>query len=174
MKSGRVVGILLIFGGAALGLIGGLWLAAGVLGRGGSLQVTGALLGGGLLAVVVLPVIGVGVFLVVRSGQEAKAGEETAKMRKVLDIVKSRGQVPVSDLVLELKSSRDQVQGWIHSLVGMGVFSGFINWDEGVLYSAEAAQLRNLDKCKHCGGELNLAGRGVLRCSYCGTEYFLP
>ena len=27
--------------------------------------------------------------------------------------------------------------------------------------------------CEVCGGQLELAGPGVIRCPYCGTEYFL-
>ena len=157
--------------GAALGLIGVLWLGAGI--AAGRMQITGAIFGFGLLAVVVLPLLGAGVFLLVRSGQEAKAGVETAQMRKILDVVKSRGEVPLSDLTLELNSNRDQVKNWIYTLVGMGIFSGYVNWDEGVLYSTDASQLRGLERCRHCGGEVKLAGKGVVTCPYCGTEYFL-
>ncbi len=137
------------------------------------MQAAGAVLGGGLLAILLIPLLGAGIFLLVRSGQEAAAEAERTKMRRILDIVKSRGQVPISELVLELGSTRDEVQKQIHELVGMGLFSGYIYWDEGVLYSAEAAGLRDLERCKHCGGEVKLAGKGVLTCPYCGTEYFL-
>ncbi len=171
MRSGRLMGILLIGGGLALALIGVLWLVASV--TGGRLQVTGAVLGGAFLAIVVLPLIGAGMFLLVRSGREAAEDAERTELRRILDEVKSRGQVPISDLVLELGSSRSQVQEEIHSLVGMGLFTGFINWDEGILYSQDASALRELDKCKNCGGQLKLVGKGVVTCPYCGTEYFL-
>lgn len=95
------------------------------------------------------------------------------KQRRLLDIVKSRGQVSVNDLALEMRISVDNVKDMVHQLVGLQVFSGYINWQEGTLYSAEAAGLRNLDKCKNCGGEITLAGKGVVACKYCGTEYFL-
>jgi len=167
LKSGRIIGIFALIAGAALGLIGALWLVTVDLGT------AARVLGLGLLSVVVLPLLGAGVFLLVRSGQEAKAGVETAQMRKILDVVKSRGEVPLSDLTLELNSNRDQVKNWIYSLVGMGIFSGYINWDEGVLYSTDASQLRGLERCRHCGGEVKLAGKGVVTCPYCGTEYFL-
>ena len=163
--------MLVVAGGASLGLIGTLWLGSGVFG--GSMELTGGLLGLGLLALVVLPTLGAGVYLLARGGQEEQAGREAAQLRKVLDVVKTRGQVPVTDLVLELGSTRDQVHDLIYGLVGMGVFSGYVNWDEGVLYSAEASALRGLERCKHCGGEVKLAGKGVIKCPYCGTEYFL-
>jgi tRNA(Ile2) C34 agmatinyltransferase TiaS len=56
----------------------------------------------------------------------------------------------------------------------MGVFSGYVNWDEGTLYSEQASELRNMTQCKNCGGNLTLAGKGVIKCPFCGTEYFLP
>lgn len=167
------MGLLLLAAAAALLLLGGLWLVAGVTAPEGRLRLTGALLGGVLLAILVLPMGGAGVFLLIRSGQEVKDAQEREQMRKILDMVKSRGQLPISDLVVELGSSRQEVQDQIYELVGMGVFSGFINWEEGILYSEDAAELRELDRCKNCGGELKLVGKGVITCPYCGTEYFL-
>ncbi len=172
MNSGRIVGILLIIAGIALGVIGVGWLIASV--ATGNLGVTGAILGGALLALPILLLLGAGVFLLVRSGREAVVDAEREILRRILDMVQSKGQVPISDLVFEFKSTRDQVQNQVHALVGMGVFSGYVNWEEGVLYSAEAANLRDLDRCKHCGGELKLVGKGVIHCPFCGTEYFLP
>jgi tRNA(Ile2) C34 agmatinyltransferase TiaS len=61
----------------------------------------------------------------------------------------------------------------LHELVGMGLFAGYVNWDEGMLYSRQASELRQLSQCENCGGQLELAGKGVIRCPYCGTEYFL-
>jgi hypothetical protein len=130
-----------------------------------------------LLLAVVAPMVGAGAFLLIRGGREAaQAQREQAtgvKQRQLLDMVKTRGQLQINDAVFELKATRDDVQRWVHDLVGMGIFSGYVNWDEGILYSVEASQLRDLTRCKHCGGEVQLAGKGVVRCGYCGTEYFL-
>lgn len=172
MNSLQTLGGLLVFGGLALDAIGVVWLAVSFVRR--NLQADGLVLGLGLLAVVTLPVLGGGVYLLWKGRREARENEVMAKQRRLLDVVQARGQVSLPDLVIELKSSRDQVQSWLYGLVGMGLFSGYINWDEGVLYSAQASQLRGMERCKHCGGELKLAGKGVVRCPYCGTEYFLP
>jgi hypothetical protein len=171
LSSGRIVGILLLAGGVILGFIGLSWLGANL--ADGQLRTGGAILGGALLVVVVLPLLGGGVFLLVRSKSEQAEEEERQEMRRILDAVKVRGQVTLSELVLEIGSDRDSVQDQIHSLVGMGLFSGYINWDEGTLYSSEAANLRDLERCKHCGGEVDFVGKGVLACQHCGTEYFL-
>jgi len=61
----------------------------------------------------------------------------------------------------------------VHQLVGLQVFSGYVNWDKGVIYSADAGNLRDLENCKNCGGEIKLVGKGVVTCKFCGTEYFL-
>jgi hypothetical protein len=177
MKTGQILGGVLLFGGLVFGLGCGIWLIFSALASEGGLGGGGAILGGVLVVAVALPTMAVGGFLLARGSREAAQArkQEAAgvKQRQLLDTVKTRGQVPIADLVLELKSTRDEVQGWIHDLVGMGIFSGYVNWDEGILYSIEASQLRDLTRCKHCGGELQLAGKGVVRCAYCGTEYFL-
>jgi DNA-directed RNA polymerase subunit RPC12/RpoP len=61
----------------------------------------------------------------------------------------------------------------VYHLVGMGVLTGYVNWEKGMLYSQEAAQLRNRTTCPNCGGELALGGKGVIVCPYCGAEIFL-
>ena len=171
MSGGRVVAILLIAAGILIGVLGLIWI--GVSAAGGGLQAAGAVLGAFFVAILVLPLLGAGVFLLIRSGQEAEEDEERAELRMILDMVETRGEVPIGDIVLELGTSRDEVKNQIHHLVGMGLFTGYIFWDEGILYSADASGLRGLERCKHCGGEVHLVGKGVMSCPYCGTEYFL-
>jgi hypothetical protein len=171
MNSGRLVGIILIVVGFGIAVIAGLWLASQV--SGGQVQSGGALIGAGLAFIPVALLVGFGIYLYVQGGKEAESETEMQKQRQLLDIVKSRGQVAVSDLALEMKTNVDAVKGMVHQLVGLQVFSGYINWDKGILYSSDASKLRDLTKCKNCGGEIKLAGKGVVVCPFCGTEYFL-
>lgn len=171
MNSGRLVGIILIVVGFGIAVIGGLWLASQV--TGGQLQSGGALVGAGIAFIPVALLVGFGIYLYVQGGKEAEFEFEMQKQRQLLDIVKSRGQVAVSDLALEMKTNVDTVKSMVHQLVGLQVFSGYINWDKGILYSSDASNLRGLEKCKNCGGEIKLAGKGVVVCPFCGTEYFL-
>lgn len=152
-------------------LIGVVWLGASY--SEGDLRIGGLVIGLMLLMVIVLPLGIGGLVMLTRSRGEEKELGERQELRKIIDMVKARGQVPLSDVVLELRSTREEVQSQIYSLVGMGLFSGYINWEEGVLYSEQASSLRELDRCKNCGGELKLVGKGVITCPYCGTEYFL-
>lgn len=171
MNSGRLVGIILIVVGFGIAVIAGLWLASQV--SGGQVQSGGALIGAGLAFIPVALLVGFGIYLYVQGGKEAETESEMQKQRQLLDIVKSRGQVAVSDLALEMKTNVDTVKNLVHQLVGLQVFSGYINWDKGILYSSDASNLRDLQKCKNCGGEIKLAGKGVVVCPFCGTEYFL-
>jgi hypothetical protein len=170
-SSGRIIGIILVAAAVLLCLGVGAWLASES--GGGGLTIGGAVLGGVLALIIAAPLAGVGVFLLIQGGREEKSMAEVQQERKLLNIVKTQGQVTVSDLVLELNSDYSQVKNWIYDLVGKGLFSGYVNWEEGVLYSEQASQLRDETRCKHCGGEIKLAGKGVVSCPYCGTEYFL-
>lgn len=171
MNSGRLVGIILIVVGFGIAIIAGLWLASGV--SSGQNDAGGALVGAGLAFIPVALLVGFGIYMYVQGGKEAESVSEMQKQRQLLDIVKSRGQVAVSDLALEMKTNVDTVKSMVQQLVGLQVFSGYINWDKGILYSSDASNLRGLEKCKNCGGDIKLAGKGVVVCPFCGTEYFL-
>jgi hypothetical protein len=171
MNTGRVIGLLLVIGAVAVCLLG----SAVVVPRYSQEELTlsAAVLGLAVAAIIALPLLGIGVFMIMRGGQEAKTDVIAQKQRRLLDMVTTRGELPMNDAAVELQVSRDELKNWIYRLVGLGVFSGYINWDDGVLFSAQASQLRNLTNCKKCGGEVKLAGKGVVKCPYCGTEYFL-
>jgi len=128
----------------------------------------------GLVLVTVGIVIGVvGALIVIATylgGQTQTLGGVTLGI--ACSVVLAVPIVQISDVALELDTSRDQVKTWVYDLVHKGLFAGYINWDDGTLYSRDAAQLRG-DKCPSCGGELELAGKGVVQCPFCGAEIFL-
>ena len=171
MNNSRLSGIILTVVGLGVALIAGLWIASQVASE--SLSSGGAIVGAGLAFIPVALLVGFGLYMFVKGGQQAQEDSMMQKQRQLLDILKSRGQFAVPNMALEMRISADQVKDMVHQLVGLQVFSGYVNWDEGVLYSADARNLRELDKCKNCGGEIKLVGKGVVACKFCGTEYFL-
>ncbi len=171
MNIGRLVGIILIVVGFGIAVIAGLWLAVQLSSN--SLGAGGAVLGAGLAFIPVALLVGFGIYMFVRGGQEAVEESSMHQQRQLLDIVRSRGQVSVPDLAMEMKINVDTVKSLVHQLVGLQVFSGYVNWEKGIIYSSDASKLRELDKCKNCGGEIKLVGKGVVVCKFCGTEYFL-
>jgi hypothetical protein len=158
----RIIGIVLIV--VSLGIDA--WLAAGL--ASGS-RGTGVALGFVLFS---LPFLAVGIYLLLSSRGEIKAESKADKERAILNSVMTRGRVSVADLAIEGDLTRDQVRDYIYDLIGKDLFRGYVNWDRGELVSAEAAQIKD-GSCPNCGGQLQLAGKGLVRCPYCGTETYL-
>lgn len=169
---GKTVGVILTVAGAVLAIALGLWLYFGF--QEGQLEASGAAFGGALFAgVLILPLIGAGLFLIKKGGDEERDLARVREQRKLLDMVKTRGQVAVSDMVLEMNATTDKIRNDIYDLVGRGLFSGYVDWDKGVLYSVDASALQGQSNCPNCGGQLELAGKGMIKCPYCGSEIFL-
>jgi hypothetical protein len=169
MNLNRLVGIVLIVVGALVGIIAAAWLFTNE-----DLEGPARLLGLAIvLLILVAPLVGGGLYLTVFGGQEARQQQEASQQRKLLNIVQSRGSIDLNDMALEMQMPREKVKDTIYALVGLGVFSGYVNWDKGMLYSSEASKLRELKNCPNCGGEIQLTGKGVATCRFCGTEFFL-
>lgn len=169
MSSGKTVGIILIIVGLIIASLGILW---GLANLGGELETSGFVLVVGLAIVIALPFLGVGAYMVVQGRAEEAQMAEVQREKQLLNMVATKGQVSIAEAALELDVSRDQVKAWVYDLVGKGLFSGYINWDDGLLISRRAAELRG-NKCPNCGGAVELSGKGVVSCPYCGTEIFL-
>lgn len=169
--SGRIVGLLMAGAGVILAIAIGAWLVSGL--NEDRLQTSGAIFGALLASFLIVPLIAGGIYFVIKGQAEAKDIERVQEQRRLLDIVKTRGQVSISDLVLELNSSKDKVQCDLNELVGRGLFSGYVDWAKGMLYSVELSKLQGQKQCPNCGGTLELAGKGLIKCPYCGAEIFL-
>ncbi len=169
-SSGKLIGMLLIAGGLLCGAIGTLWA---VVQRASAKLDAGALIFaiGGML-IIALPLIGAGIYLFVAGGREEAEGKTIKQERHLLNLVNTQGQVRIAEAALELGLTRDELKALVYDLVGKGLFSGYINWDDGVLYSKQAAQLKT-GSCPKCGAQLELAGKGVVQCKACGSEIFL-
>lgn len=172
MNSGRLIGIILIVVGFGVAVLAGAYLS--VQAGTEALTAGGAVIGAGLAFIPVAVLVGFGILLYVRGGQEAEEESVMQKQRQLLDMVKTRGQVSVNDLAVDMRLSVDSIKDMVRQLVGLQVFSGYVNWDDGILYSSDASKLRDLKNCEKCGAPITLAGKGVVVCKYCGTEYFLP
>lgn len=136
--------------------------------------ITGAILGMLIaLLVFVLPLGGSGFYLLAKGRQETTEFTEIAKQKKILNMVLTQGKVTLSEVALELNVPLEQVEDMVRDLVGKNLFSGAINWQDGVLHSKQASQMKADRKCPNCGGQVELAGKGVVKCPFCGSEVFL-
>jgi DNA-directed RNA polymerase subunit RPC12/RpoP len=173
MNTGKTIGIILIVAGIGICVVSGGWLLASAAGPESSLGLSGAVFGAAIAFVVAAPVVGVGVFLLVRGQREAAAMAEVEKEQQLLGMIRTQGQVSIPEVAIELDVNRDQVEDWIYDLVDKGLFAGYVDWDDRVLYSRDVSQMKGDNRCPNCGGELELAGKGVVKCPYCGVEIFL-
>lgn len=169
--SGRLVGLLLLGAGLIIGIGFWAWLIQGM--REDRIQGSGAVFGIVLSLFLVVPLVAGGIYFLVKGQAEARDIARVGEQRKLLDIVSTRGQVSINDLVLDLNSSKDKVQTDLYQLVGRGLFSGYVDWSKGVLYSVEASKLQGRQQCPNCGAPLELVGKGLIKCPYCGAEIFL-
>ncbi len=170
-KSGRSTGVILIVVGVVM------FLACSAVSFFSTQNVETGGSGGFVLGMVIslfvaLPLLAAGAFLISRGRAEAASQADQLRLRKILDMVKTRGQVDISELVFELNVSTDQIRNDVYKLVGLGLFTGYVNWDKGALYSQEASKLTG-NTCPNCGGEQAFVGKGVIACQYCGAEIFL-
>jgi transcription initiation factor IIE alpha subunit len=92
---------------------------------------------------------------------------------RLLGIVESRGAVSLDDLACEFDVDKGLIKTWLYALVHRGKFTGYLDWNDEMVYSAEASKLRAAGICPNCGGAMGLAGKGVIHCEHCGTEVFL-
>jgi len=172
---GRTVGIVLTIAGLAICLVCALTMFAGVT---SSLfpetGTAGALLGFALFGIMPLLILGgVGIFLFVKGGQEVAEMADVQKKERLLGMIQSAGKVSLGNAAIEMKMTQQQVKDAIFELVNQGLFSGFINWQEGTFYSKDLAQVQTT-KCPNCGGQREAVGKGLVKCPYCGVELFIP
>lgn len=171
-SSARLIGLVLVGAGLFFGVSFPIFFLAGR--EEGSLLTSGAVLGVIFFyGVLVIPLVGGGLYFYRRGQAEVKELDRVQEQRKLLGLIETRGQVEIADLVLELGTTRDNLQEDVYDLVNRGLFSGYVDWSKGTLYSVEASQLQGKQTCPNCGGELELAGKGLVKCPFCGAEIFL-
>ncbi len=169
---GRIIGIILIIAGVGVCAIASLLIGSGIASN--QVQTSGAILGIGLFGVIPLLVFGgSGAFLFISGMREATAMADVRRKERLLGVIQSAGKISLGAAALQMKLTQQQVKDAIFDLVNQGLFSGYINLEEGYFYSKEAANVGS-NKCPNCGGVREIVGKGIVKCPYCGAELFIP
>ena len=167
----RLLGMLLLAADALLMLAIAALLVSQV--THGETTMPGAILGACLaLFVVGAPLAIGGAVLLARGRAEARENATLEREKRVLEMVLSKGKLSFAEAALNLGLTRGDVEEAVRSLVGKAVFSGAVDWSGGVLYSKDAASLDASKRCPNCGGQVEIAGKDLVRCAYCGTDVF--
>ena len=173
---GKLIGGILIAGGVVLAAIILMYGFANT-GPGGTLDRGSMGLIGACALLVGAVIVGAGVFFLVNGQSETRSYAEVEKEKQVLNAVQAQGEVKLAILAVEMNVTIEQIRKYVYNLVGKGLFTGYIDWRGGRLISQDAASLaksiQDTGKCPNCGGALSLAGKGLVKCDYCGAEFFL-
>ncbi len=169
---GKGLGLFFVGLAAVILLAAAGFMAAGYLS--GKLGLPGAVLGFILFGLAPGALAGgLGVFLYMRGRQQEAESQRARQLGRLLGLIQARGQVPIDQIMLELRMDRQAVQNAIYELVSLGLFTGYIDWERMVFYTADAAQVGSTT-CPNCGGQREFVGRGIVRCPYCGATLFIP
>lgn len=176
--SGRLIGLLLLALAIAIIAVAGIWLSftLGPPGE-GRVQGGGAVLTMGCAVVLALLVGGFGAWFLMQGRTEVAQFADVEKEKRILNIVQTQGTVNLASLAIEMNIPLDQVKKAVYDLVGKGLFTGYVDWKAGKLVSSDAAVIEGAvatGKCPNCGAPQVVAGKGVIRCEYCGADFFLP
>ncbi len=167
MSQGKTIGMILAGIGGAVLLLAGAWALVSQMAAGA--KILAVFFG----LVISAPLIGVGLVLYNKGTVEAGEAKTIAKQRKLLNMVMTQGKVNIADATLELQQTRDETKALIYDLIGKQLFTGYVNWEDGILFSADASKIKEGGACPKCSGQLTLAGKGIIKCPYCGSEVFL-
>lgn len=171
MAGNRTLGYGLVGIGALVFVFGLLWGIANVASE--QLEVTGLLFLLFFLAVVAGILVVGGIVVLRRTSEESAELVEVRRQRTILSAIQAQGKLSIAEAALETQSNAETVRKDIYDLVGKGIFSGYVDWDAGMLYSKQAREIRAGGVCPNCGAQIELVGKGVIKCQYCGTEIFL-
>ncbi|MEO8288874.1 MAG: hypothetical protein ABI670_20865 [Chloroflexota bacterium] len=176
--SGRIIGLVLL--GLAVVILAGaaIWIfGASNQSNGVQLNAGGAALTFGCALLIAALIAGFGVWFLMQGRSEAGQFAVVEKEKRILNIIATQGTVQLSSVALETNMPMDQVKSAIYDLVGKGLFTGYVDWKSGKLVSADAAVINQAvisGKCPNCGAPQVVGGKGVIRCEYCGAEFFIP
>lgn len=133
-----------------------------------------AILGIGFFGLIPALLFGtVGAVLWRQYNMETRQRRDISLREEVLQRVMTRGRCKLDDLAQELGVPPKTIEEAIYDLVGMKLFTGYVNWPGREIIAMEAEQISG-DKCPNCGGAIELAGKSMARCPHCGTQVFLP
>lgn len=90
---------------------------------------------------------------------------------RILAMVQTRGKLGLDELQSDLQEPEDALIHRVAELQESGDFHGYL--DGKTLFSSDMAKLASLGRCPACAGELNLAGKGLIRCNHCDAVVYL-
>jgi len=86
-----------------------------------------------------------------------------------VDLVETRGQLPIDVLATELGEPLAVVRGWIEELLEADALSARVE-GQTITFDPDGAGAALTRTCASCGGPMQAVGRGLFHCTYCDAE----
>lgn len=170
MNTGQKQGMFIIALGFILTVIAGVVLAflANEI-----LDTTSLMVAASIVFLLIAPILGFGIYHYAKSSQRESEilADEMEKPRQLLDILKAKGQTDIETLSHDLACSPDEIKAMVDDLTQLELFSGIVNWNEGIIAIVESNVLNLMETCKNCSNPITMKEQGVTICAYCATEY---
>jgi len=126
--------------GFGIAVLVGLWVAIQVSAD----QPLGSLLGVALIGFVPSALLaGYGAYQYIRVGEEPDVipDIDVRQQRELVDLIHERGMVTISDASHQLGISEPDVRDAIYQLLELEIFTGDVDWNQGVIYSQKTRKL---------------------------------
>ncbi len=90
--------------------------------------------------------------------------------KRFLNIMEVQKQMRVLALAGVLKMSGQEFREYIHKIAAAGLFSGYVDWDEGLVCAMRSEEMAH--ECPKCKALRQTDGEDVAVCEWCGVELF--
>lgn len=134
-------GIVTVIVAVVVTSIAGLWLAAQP-GR-AEMSLSELALGGIVAFVVVTPIYLFGTYWYVQGSRDIPdvGTSEMEIQRALIDLMRVRREISFAEAAAELEIDQATVREQIESLMALGIFTGRVDWDAGVIHAEDALML---------------------------------
>lgn len=119
------------------------------------------------------PFMGLGAFLYWRGKKTLSELAIIQHQKRLLFMLKQQEYVRINDVGCALGKSPSYVQYLIHDLVAKGLFHGYLDRTEGLLFPRWSGSLRGLKKCPICAGKQEFTRKRTIDCQHCRAQIFL-
>jgi hypothetical protein len=121
--------------------------------------------------VVVFALMIVGLYFVVTTNQTAPVAPEMETPLLIVDTLRGRGQMTLTDLSIELMLPAQELHTALQEITNLQIFNGYINETRGVISALDPALIPTISRCAVCNAPIRIQASHTT-CSTCQTDYY--